>query len=270
MMAGLKQLPPLLKSLPPLLSPLGESRDQRVRRLKPWKPWYNLKRWQDIRREVLLRDLYTCQLCGHLEGDTSLLVCDHVEPHRGVASLFWSGPFQTLCQQCHVVDKQSQENGGTAHAHPEWLRRSVVPVTLVCGPPASGKSHYVAAHAGPYDVVIDLDLIAAGLTGAAGHEWSRERWLQSALRKRNAMLGYLSRSPRWQRAWFIVAEPEAVKRAWWAEKLGVQDVVVMAVDAERCKVMALQDGDRDQERTGHLIEQWWREYTPRQGDMVTT
>ena len=267
-MALLKQLPPLLATLPPLLKPIGESRDQQAKRLKPWRAWYNLKRWKDLRWAVLARDLFTCQLCGHLEADTSLLVCDHVEPHRGVAALFWDGPFQTLCQQCHVVHKQSQEQGGTAHAHPEWLRPSVVPVHMVCGPPASGKSRYVAEHAGPFDVVIDLDVIAAELSGEAGHEWSRERWLQPALRKRNAVLGYLSRRSRWQRAWFIVAEPDGGKRQWWVDKLGVITVMVIASPPDRCEVRAACDADRDQVRTVRLIKQWWSEYTPRNGDLV--
>jgi hypothetical protein len=41
-------------------------------------------------------------------------VCDHVEPHRGDLDKFWSGPFQSLCAECHNVDKQRIENGSDA------------------------------------------------------------------------------------------------------------------------------------------------------------
>lgn len=36
---------------------------------------------------------------------------------------------------------------------------------VVCGPPASGKSSWVRAHAKPTDVVIDLDLMAQAMAG---------------------------------------------------------------------------------------------------------
>jgi 5-methylcytosine-specific restriction endonuclease McrA len=46
-------------------------------------------RWQALRLKVILRDLFTCRKCGHLEGETSQLVCDHLKPHRGDERLFW-------------------------------------------------------------------------------------------------------------------------------------------------------------------------------------
>lgn len=258
----------MISTLPPMLTPMAENRDQQARRMKPWKAWYNLKRWKDLRLSILLRDDFTCQLCGHLENNTALLVCDHVDPHRGDPEKFWNGPFQTLCQECHVVHKQSQEQGGVAHAHPEWLRPSRVPLTLICGPPASGKSKMVAERAGLFDVVIDLDLIAAEMSGGIGHEWSRDDWLGPALRKRNAMLGYLSRSMRRKRAWFIVGEPKADRRQWWVDKLQPVEVIVRLVKPSDCKWFAAQDQDRDQIKTVDLIDQWWRDYSPRNGDVV--
>jgi hypothetical protein len=45
---------------------------------------------------------------------TPATVCDHVEPHRGDEVKFFSGPFQSLCSDCHDVDKQRIENGGKA------------------------------------------------------------------------------------------------------------------------------------------------------------
>jgi 5-methylcytosine-specific restriction endonuclease McrA len=48
-------------------------------------------------------------MCHHVIADTSQLVCDHVEPHRGDARRFWAGPFQTLCKPCHDSAKQAAE-----------------------------------------------------------------------------------------------------------------------------------------------------------------
>jgi 5-methylcytosine-specific restriction enzyme A len=62
--------------------------------------------------QIFRRDLYTCQRveCGRIESDTSLLVCDHVEPHGGDVVKFWAGPFQTLCKRCHDGEKQRLEH----------------------------------------------------------------------------------------------------------------------------------------------------------------
>ena len=75
-----------------------------------WRKWYGLKRWKDLRAEVLLDALYSCARCGTLESDTSLLVADHIKPHRGRAALFWDrSNLQCLCKACHDTVKQREE-----------------------------------------------------------------------------------------------------------------------------------------------------------------
>jgi 5-methylcytosine-specific restriction protein A len=76
---------------------------------RTWRHLYKTARWQRIRQATFLADLYTCRICGKIEGDTSRLVCDHVEPHRGDEAKFWAGPFQTLCHPCHNTVKQCEE-----------------------------------------------------------------------------------------------------------------------------------------------------------------
>jgi 5-methylcytosine-specific restriction protein A len=82
---------------------LARDADELTRRL------YKTARWQRLRLFVLSRDLYTCRLCRRIEGNSSLLVCDHIEPHRGDVERFWAGPFQTLCKACHDGEKQRLE-----------------------------------------------------------------------------------------------------------------------------------------------------------------
>jgi 5-methylcytosine-specific restriction enzyme A len=86
--------------------------DRRRDRDDPCRALYKTARWQRLRLVTFLRDLYTCQRpeCGRLEGDTSQLVCDHIEPHNGDIEKFWAGPFQTLCKRCHDRDKQRIEH----------------------------------------------------------------------------------------------------------------------------------------------------------------
>ncbi|MFI5664604.1 hypothetical protein [Streptomyces sp. NPDC051684] len=43
---------------------------------------------------------------------------------------------------------------------------------VVTGPPAAGKSSWIEAHAGPEDIVIDLDRITIALTGPGAPHWN--------------------------------------------------------------------------------------------------
>jgi len=87
-----------------------KARDQQRRSTQPWRAWYKTTRWQKLRQRVFLRDHYTCQLCGKLEGNTSRLIGDHKEPHRGNEAAFFNEEnVWTLCKPCHDSEKQKQE-----------------------------------------------------------------------------------------------------------------------------------------------------------------
>lgn len=91
-----------------------------ARNAAPWRAWYKLARWRKLRWAVLVRDLFTCQTCRRLEGDTSLLVADHIRPHRGDERLFWDeANLQTLCKGCHDKAKQAEEQA-TLHQRGVW------------------------------------------------------------------------------------------------------------------------------------------------------
>lgn len=86
----------------------------------PWKAWYNTARWRKLRQSIFLRDLYTCRKCPHVEANTSLLVCDHIRPHRGDQHLFWDETnLQTLCKPCHDKLKQAEEQS-SLHQRGVW------------------------------------------------------------------------------------------------------------------------------------------------------
>jgi hypothetical protein len=281
-MGRLKALKPRLAAAPSRLNRATDERSLDSRRLADTetRKLHKTKRWQDLRWSVLVRDLFTCQICGRLEGNTSQLVCDHVEPHRGNVEKFWAGPFQTLCKPCHDGQKQKEEvaaraagldvyGGKPASYRPEWLRPSVIPLTIVCGPPASGKNHYVREHAYPEDLVIDLDAIAHEISGEPMHGWSRDRWLDLSLRKRNALLGALSKGwMRYPAAWLIMTEPSAQRRQWWVDTMQPKAIVVIEADETMCMAHAAHDADRDQHHTMLMVRRWWSEYTRRSGDQV--
>lgn len=60
---------------PALMAPKDEAGRTRYRReVTPWRKWYDTARWKRLRWSVLLRDLFMCQMCKRVEGDTSQLV----------------------------------------------------------------------------------------------------------------------------------------------------------------------------------------------------
>lgn len=110
-------LQPRLKPLAPRLTPAAPATEADRSRMRDatqgWRAWYKTARWQRLRWSVLERDLFTCQRCGRVEHDTSLLVGDHKVPHRGDPVLFWDAAnVQCLCKPCHDKDKQSEERAG--------------------------------------------------------------------------------------------------------------------------------------------------------------
>lgn len=214
-MGKLKAMPPRLAAMPARLGPslpTEQARDRYRASTQHWRAWYKSPRWRALRASVLLRDRFTCAMCGRIEGDTSKMVCDHIKPHRGDDALFWSeSNLQTLCASpCHNAHKQARDiadalsNGKPiASLWPEWVKPSVVPVTVVCGPPASGKSTYVAKHASRGALVIDMDEIGKRLFDL-NFSYLSDDQRQIVLHERNNMIGSLSRRPSCSEAWLIV------------------------------------------------------------------
>lgn len=112
-MARLKTLRPRVGLMPQRLSPVPLDDRERSRTrdaTQPWRAWYKTARWQRLRWSVLVRDMFTCQMCRRVEPKTSQLVADHKVPHRGDEQLFWSDQnLQCLCKDCHDRLKQSAE-----------------------------------------------------------------------------------------------------------------------------------------------------------------
>jgi 5-methylcytosine-specific restriction endonuclease McrA len=283
-MGRLSALKPRLAAAPSRLHRATDERSLDRRRLADTETrrLYKTARWRELRMSVLRRDLFTCQLqdCGRIESDTSQLVCDHIEPHRGDVGKFWAGPFHTLCKRCHDSVKQKEEiaartagldvyGGKPASYRPDWLRPSLIPLTIVCGPPASGKNWYVKQRAGLDDQIIDLDQIACAVSGKPfTHQWDRSLWLDMAMRGRNAMLGALSKKRDFSAAWLIMGEPNAQHRQWWADKLQPKAIIVIAADEATCMAHTAHDADRDMHHTALQVRRWWSEYKPRPGDQV--
>jgi hypothetical protein len=127
--------------------------------------------------------------------------------------------------------------------------------TLVCGPPCSGKNHYVAGHASPGDLIVDFDALITALGGAGNHD-QPERLKRYAYKARDAVLAAYNDSPD-VTAWIIYGAHKASDRTAY-RKRGYQ-IVFLDVDRETC---------RERARAGRppewltYIDNYFRKYEP--------
>lgn len=202
--------------------------------------------WRAVRRQYLNAH----PTCQH-EGCTAAAVeVDHIQSvtARPDLRLSWSN-LRGFCKHHHSQrTARDQSFGMTAEARartwPVDLQPSSIPLTIVCGAPGSGKSRYVTEQAGPHDIVIDMDVIKAGLASTAIYS-AEARWTGPALEERNRLLRSLATATA-PHAWFIVSAPEPAEQSWWQRQLG-GTVHVMPTDEAEC----IRRINTDHRRIGH-------------------
>lgn len=134
--------------------------------------------------------------------------------------------------------------------------RRLTRVTLVAGPPCSGKTAYVAQRATSADLILDLDRLQHALGSPTPQGPHPAGLLPFALAARDAVLGRLAAPSGVARAWVIAGAPTRAERA----QIGAHETVVLAVSADECITRARRDNRGA--RTVDWIRQWWAAYEP--------
>jgi 5-methylcytosine-specific restriction enzyme A len=82
--------------------------DRSRRKDQPWRKWYSLRIWQNIRTAQLTSEPL-CRRCKAQDLIVPATVVHHELPHHGDWQLFVSGPFESLCAPCHDREAQAEE-----------------------------------------------------------------------------------------------------------------------------------------------------------------
>jgi hypothetical protein len=131
-------------------------------------------------------------------------------------------------------------------------------LTVVIGPPASGKSTYVLERAEPGDIVIDFDRLAVALSGEGGDPHDHPPAVAAVTRAaRNAAIETALRHHRTATVWLIHSSPGQQRLAEY-RSLGAEIVTIdpgRDVVRQRCK------GQRPQ-RMYAVIDEWYRGQAP--------
>ena len=270
-------------------------------------------KWQEA-RDAYFKYHPLCVACLADEHPVPAEHLDHIVPHKGDMALFWRrSNWQGLCVTHHglkarienlyfkglvspdalrmdrpsieaaLLDEAaplSREARNEALWHPKWMRKSLVPVTLVAGPPASGKNTLVRTLSKQGDVVIDVDDIGSRMSGVRGKQWPRTILDRVAV-ERNRLLWELGAVTdglhqhyvtcgSHPRVWLIGGEPLARGRQYWVDRLGVDRVIVLDVPIKECERRIRQDVDRRGVEEEHIgwVKRWWNRYSVRSGDEV--
>jgi 5-methylcytosine-specific restriction protein A len=156
-------------------------------------------------------------------------------------------------------------------AMPRFVKASSVPLSIVCGPPGSGKSTFAREKSKSGETIIDLDEIIADISGLPLYQADKQRWLAGALRQRNLMLERLHGNPGCSAAWFIVGAPNASEREEWNARLRPDAIYILLVPEQVCIERIRSDRRRrGAPNIGEMIAavgKWWDAYQPRPGDI---
>lgn len=231
--------------------------------------------WQKLRLTILQRDSYLCQACLTLGRPTPATDVDHITP-KVQGGTDDADNLRSLCRACHQAksqrEKPKQESDGKLRRSDGWgdrsqtrygytiphgVNTSAIPVVLVCGPPASGKTTYIANHAQPGDMVIDFD---AYLHRIGGQSWDTDKAkVKLAFALRNADIRSLEYRTSGT-AWIIKGAPTAQEHEAWRQALGPKLTVVMLdVPATTCIARVEADTSRSHasEAMRRVIGEWW-------------
>ena len=222
-------------------------------------------RWREYSKGFL-KGNPLCVICK-ANGRTVAAECvDHTEPHKGDEVLFWDPDnHQAVCLKCNSR-KAAREEGRWApksYTMPDGLRPSLIPLTIVCGPPGGGKNYYVNNHVGAGDLVVDADAICMEMTGKRLSHAGR-RWISDVFRVRNEVLKSLAvlGAVDAERAWLIVGAPTMKVRQHLVDGLKPESVVMIFTDHETC----VDRVKNDPVRVGCLendlkaVTDWWKRF----------
>jgi len=213
---------------------------------------YRTARWRALRESVLLEEPL-CRSCA-ADGKVEVAVLvDHIQPVKAGGEFWDRDNLQPLCNLCH--ERKSHAEGSRffkvgprsarsaadlveealrgalmpGQSLPAWLPAPAVPVEVICGPIGSGRAAHVAQHAGAADLVLDIDVLAARLTGKPIFHATLQE-ISRAVHARNSLLA-LKHVP-WPKAWLIVSAGSPAAREFWRDKMG--SITVLPFDRHDC------------------------------------
>ncbi|MFO0849575.1 MAG: HNH endonuclease [Gemmataceae bacterium] len=202
-------------------------------------------------RLAYLADHPECEQCSQAGVLTAATEVDHVRRIERGGPRFDHENLMALCKSCH--SKKTVRETATFG----W-QRPPVPVVLIAGPPGAGKSTLARDRAGPGFLVVDVDSLAAALSGQPAHA-TDDRYVPFAAAARDAVLDRLCRGESAVTgAVVLTASPREHQVRSLADRLAAE-LVVLAPPAAVCLARCQADPGRGRyaDRWPALIAAWF-------------
>lgn len=88
-------------------------------------------------------------------------------------------------------------------------------LTVITGPPCSGKTTYARQHAKPGDIIVDFDLIAQALGSPVTHGHDRQFWKVAIEARDVAIRAAVQQARQGKTAWIVDSRPtEQARQAY--------------------------------------------------------
>lgn len=139
-------------------------------------------------------------------------------------------------------------------------------VTLLTGPPCSGKTTHARQHAADGDLIVDFDTIAAEL--GSDKPWNHTPEIRTRAEAiTRSRMSYV-RDMADGCAWVIRSVPNPYERVQLAKWLAADRVLVLLPEHDTLR-MRMQRRPQPG-RTLRAVNQWMRRYSPAPGDEITS
>lgn len=125
-------------------------------------------------------------------------------------------------------------------------------LTVVTGPPCSGKTTYVREHAQPGDIVVDFDTLAVALGSPDSHEHPDPiRYVTAVVRRAAVDAAVRQHLTRGATVWIVDSSP-GEKRAQMYDDA---DAVWVTLSVDRAELHRRANGERPR-RWHKIIDEW--------------
>jgi len=132
-------------------------------------------------------------------------------------------------------------------------------LTLICGPPASGKTTYIKERTRPGDCILDIDKLYEALSGLEIYD-KPDILLRTVFAAHNAAL--LQAIQQGITVWCITSGATKIKRDRACCGVRPQKVIILDLPVMECIKRVMHDPRRKDQLPlwEKIIRQWWQEY----------
>lgn len=133
-------------------------------------------------------------------------------------------------------------------------------ITILCGPPGSGKSTYVNEHMRRGDLLIDFARLNLAINPTLHRAHENLVYIWEA---RDHLYEQLLKPTKLRRAWIIECAAKRERRQYLRSYFKGSRLIVMETPAHICLDRIAKDATRDNNADWtHLVHEWWQDYEP--------